>query len=305
MQAFVKLSATEGIAPADVARPSIDEHELLVRIAAIGVGIHDEYFLPPNLSYPYVIGIEGAGTVEQAGVAVAGFVPGDRIAFVSSMQAKGGTWGAYAAVAADSLIARVPEAMTFEAAAALPVAASTALKAFRVLNVQPGDTVFVAGATGAIGTLAVQIAVARGLRVVASASAKNHDYLLGLGAEKAVDYHDDDWHEQVTRWQPGGVAAAIAIQPGTASDSEPIVRDGGTIVAVSGDQHIPGRAIVVEQIPYAADVTDELVQLLDDVATGAIRQTVAIYAFSDALSALDQVRTRHSRGKLVVTGPAS
>lgn len=156
MRAFVKVRAdADEIEPAEVAIPQIDDDELLVRVEAVGVGVHDAYFLPSDAPYPLPIGIEAAGVVEQVGSAVRAHRPGDRIAFVSAMQPKGGTWAEYAAVRANSLIVSVPANLGFVEAAAVPVAGNTALRAVNALGDRPaGGSLFVAGGSGAIGTLA-------------------------------------------------------------------------------------------------------------------------------------------------------
>lgn len=303
MKAFVKrASASDGIEFRDIPSPENGDSELLVRVRAIGVGIHDGYFLPTGVPYPYVVGIEAAGIVERVGADVEAFQSGERIAFVSAMQQKGGTWAEYAVVDSRSLILRLPDAVIFEEAAALPVAGNTALRALFCLDLLPGDVLFIAGASGAIGTLAIQFAVARGFRVVASASFRNHDYLRALGVEHVVDYHDPNWQKQIRSWFPGGVAAAIGIQPDTARQSESVVRDGGTIVAISGDQFAPERGIVLKQVPPDLDVKNDLQDVIEQVGAGTIRVEIArVYPFAEGLDALTEAATRHTRGKIVLT----
>lgn len=147
----------------------------------------------------------------------------------------------------------------------------------------------------------IQVAVARGFRVAASASKKNHPYMVSLGAEKTVDYHERDWQAQVIGWEPKGVDAAIAIHPGTARDSEAFVRTGGAIVAVSGDRFNPQRRIDLKQIPHEVDIKSETEDLLTRVAAHEIQLTIEkTYPFSEGLAALEKVKTRHNRGKLVL-----
>lgn len=179
-------------------------------------------FLPADAKYPYPIGIEAAGVVEDVGSSVSRFRAGDRVAFVSSMQAKGGTWAEFAAIPADG-------------------------------------TIFVAGGSGAIGSLAIQIACQRGWQVIASASPANHDYLRSLGAFYAADYHDPGWTDQVREKVPGGVDAAIAVHPGTSQETLAVVKDGGALVTISGDSVETERGIQVETVPYGSDVRAELV----------------------------------------------
>lgn len=205
---------------AQVAVPDIAADELLVEIKAVGVGIHDSYFLPQELNYPYPIGIEASGLVAKVGAAVTAYAPGDRIAFVSMMQPKGGVWAQYAAVRVDFLILPIPEGMSLEQAAAVPVAGNSALRALHLLPaIGEGGSIFVAGASGAVGTFAVQLARARGWQVATSASPPNHDYLRSLGAELTVDYRDANWPDQVRQWRSDGVDGALAVQPQTTAGS--------------------------------------------------------------------------------------
>lgn len=303
MKAFVipQLGA-HGVELTEVPVPQIDDEELLVRVRAVGVGIHDSYFLPANARYPYPIGIEAAGVIEQIGNGISGYQPGDRVAFVSSMQPKGGTWAQFVAVNAGSLIIPIPDGLDFPEAAAVPVAGNTILRAFRALeSMPPRATLFIAGASGAIGTLAIQLARRRGWRVVASASEPNHAYLLSLGAEKAVDYHDPKWAEQVLQWMPDGVDAVVAVQPGTSIQSMPVLKDAGALVTISGDAPISERGIRMSEVPYRTDVRDELVQLMNDIAEGELRVVLQrVYPFEQGLAALAKVQTRRARGKHVL-----
>ncbi|NYF96920.1 NADP-dependent oxidoreductase [Janibacter cremeus] len=306
MKAFVKSDpAGSSITATEVPAPEVDTDDLLVRMHAVGVGIHDSYFLPADAGPSFPIGMEGAGVVEQVGPGVTQHRPGDRVAFVNAMEAKGGTWAEYAVVNTNSLILPVPDGLDFVEAAALPVAGNTILRTLAALpGMQSGSSLFVAGGAGAIGSLAIQIARQRGWRVAASASAHNHDYMRSLGAELTVDYHDSDWPEQVRGWLGEGVDAAIAIHPGTSTETMRAVKDGGTIVPVSGDSMAVERGIRAGMIAYQADVSRELDQLMADVVSKAIHLEIErVYPFDEAADALARVQTRHARGKLVLRLP--
>lgn len=110
-------------------------------------------------------------------------------------------------------------------------------------------SLFIAGGSGAIGTVAIQLARQRGWHVAASASKPNHDYMLSLGAHKVVDYGNPHWREQILEWMPNGVDAVLAVQPGTSAESLPVVKDGGTLVSISGDAHISERGIHITGSP--------------------------------------------------------
>lgn len=293
---------TATIRQMQVTVPRIAPDELLVQIKAIGVGVHDAYFLPEDMSFPYPIGIEAAGIITQVGHAVRKYQQGDHIAFVSTMQPKGGVWAEYAAVNSTGLIIEIPTGMSFEQAAAIPVAGNTTLRAFASLPDLPaGSSIFVAGGSGAIGTFAIQLAKARGWHISASASRKNHDYLHRMGAELTVDYQDTAWPEQVRQWQPYGVDGAIAIQPQTTTLTASVVKPSGTVVTVSGDQDQPA-GITVTGLAYQIDVRNDLQMLMESIADGTIQLVIErTYPFREAQSALAKTQTRHARGKTVIT----
>ncbi len=303
MKAFIIPHLGEqAVELADVPVPQIDAGEMLIAVRAVGVGIHDSSFLPADACYPYPIGIEAAGVIREVGSTVSGRMAGDRVTFVSSMQPKGGTWAEFVAVTAESLIIPIPAGMDFVEAAAVPVAGNTVLKAFHALPAaSTGGSIFIAGGSGAIGTLAIQIARRRGWRIAASASEGNHDYMRWLGAEHTVDYHDPNWREQVLKWRPNGVDAAMAIQPGTSAESLPVVKDGGSLISISGDALISHRGIHMTGIPYQIDVRDEMENLLAAIVAGDMHLELEhVYPFAEALAALAKVQTRRARGKIVL-----
>lgn len=303
MKAIVKQSEkTNDIALQEVPVPEINDDELLIEVRAVGVGIHDEYFLPQDISYPYPIGIEAAGVVTEVGSSVSSYEKGDRIAFISMMQPKGGTWAEYVAINKDSLSFRIPENMTFEQAAAIPVAGNTALKAVEPLPLRAGDSIFLAGASGAIGTFLIQLAKEKGYVVASSASKKNHQHMKELGADFTVDYHDANWQQQITDWMPGGVDAAIAVQPNTTADSMKVVKDGGNVTSISGDQVSPERGVSVEIVSHQLDIVNELRLMVKRIADGDMELVIEeVYPFAEGFEALKKTQTRHARGKLVLS----
>ena len=301
MKAFVRTSSqNQHVGLTEIPIPEINDDEVLVKVHAFGVGIHDRYFIPNNAIFPYPIGTEAAGVITKTGGTVTQFQVGDRVILTTVLQAKGGCWAEYVAVPQSNLIL-MPAEMDFTEAAAILIAGDAALESMRSLNLQVGDTLFVAGASGAIGTLVIQLATAHGIRVAGSASPKNHDYMLSLGAETAVNYADPNWKQQVKQWQSGGVSAALAIQPGTIEDSMDVVQDGGKVIAVSGEQALSRRNIFVSHIQHHPETRHILVQLVSDIAAGRIRLVIEhVYPFKQALDALKKTETRHARGKIVV-----
>ncbi len=304
MQAYVRTDATDqNVELAEVPAPAPDADEVLVAVHAFGVGVHDRYFIPQGVSFPYVIGLEAAGVVVETGAEVTGIDVGDRVMVNSAGNPKGGTWAPFAAMNPRHVTV-VPDALDLMTAAAIPIAGDAAVESLHTLGMESGQTLFVAGASGAIGTLVVQMAAQRGVRVAGSASLANHDYLRSLGAELTVDYGDLTWTDQVREWAAGGVDAALAIQPGTPAPSLQVVRDGGHLVTVSGDPCPTERGIDVEQFPHRADTRSDMAELVADISIGRTRRVIEhVYPFEQALTALEKTETRHARGKLVVTVP--
>lgn len=302
MKAFVRTDPqTPEVKLAEMAIPEVDDHEVRVAVVAFGVGLHDRYFIPREVAFPYTIGVEGAGVVDMVGSAVTGVQVGDRVIVSAAMQAKGGTWAEYVVTPA-SAVTPIPDELDLHTAAGIRVAGGTAVAALHTLDLDTGDTLFVAGASGAVGTLAVQIAVQRGIRVAGSASPRNHDYLRELGAELAVDYRDPDWPATVRKWADGGTTAALAIQPGTGAPSQDVVVDNGHVVTVSGDKEQVRPGVRVEQFMHGNDTGEAMAALLADIAQGRIRLVLErVFAFEDAVAALEKTETRHARGKLVVS----
>lgn len=303
MKAFVRTGATtQEVALQHVAIPAIQADEVLIKVEAFGVGIHDRYFIPSEVKFPYVIGSEGAGTIVEKGSGVTDFNQGDQVIFTTILQMQGGSWAEYAVARQTSLI-RLPDNLTAGQGASIPIAGKTALECMREIDQEHGETLFIAGASGAIGTLLLQLASEKGMRISASASEKNHDYMKSLGAAHTVDYHDPDWTMKVKEWSDGGVDIAVAIQPGTGADSIRAVKDGGVLITVSGDAQtvVPERNIEVRQMGHQLFTNREMTELIHKVSEGKVKVVIEQeYAFENALDALKKTETRRARGKLVV-----
>jgi NADPH:quinone reductase-like Zn-dependent oxidoreductase len=183
----------------EVPSPSVGAGQVLIRVRASSVNPVDWYgvYAPPfvrvasgQLFRPKdpSLGLDVAGTVEAVGENVSELQPGDDV-FGSA----DGAWAEYATTSTDRL-ARMPAGVSFEEAAGVPVAGLTALQALRDQGaVEPGQRVLINGASGGVGTYAVQIATALGAHVTAVCSTQNVELVRSLGAERVVDYRLDDF----------------------------------------------------------------------------------------------------------------
>src|ERR1700754_2792875 len=187
----------------EVDPPPVAPDGVLLRVRAAGVNPVDYKVREGKLAgafpyhFPVILGWDAAGVVEQVGPAVTWFKPGDRaFGYCRRHELEYGTFAELATVP-EGFFARMPDDMTFEQGAALPLAGLTAHQGLEILGLRGGEYLFVTGGAGGVGHLVVQLAVARGARVAATASPSNHEFLRGLGAEP-FDYHDP---ELLERWR--------------------------------------------------------------------------------------------------------
>ena len=187
----------ERLEPLEVERPEVGRDGVLIRVAAAGVNPADCLLRSGGLRFvarqkmPFVPGADVAGVVEAVGPDVTRFRAGDPV-YAMLPNTAGGGYAEYA-VAAEGTAAAVPPGLTLGEAAGVPLAALTALQALRdEANLAAGDHVLVNGASGGVGTFAVQISRAMGARVTAAASGRNADLVGGLGADEFLDYTRED-----------------------------------------------------------------------------------------------------------------
>jgi NADPH:quinone reductase-like Zn-dependent oxidoreductase len=191
---------------APVPEPGPGQVRIAVRAAGLNALDHKiragymEQVFP--VTFPHVPGVEAAGVVEALGEGVTGLTTGDQV-FGSTAT---GAYAGYALARADR-VALKPGTLSWEEAAALPVAAETSYRVLEILAVQPGETLLVHAAAGAVGVIAVQIAVARGLKVIGTASEGNHELLRSLGVTPVV--YGDGLAERVRALAPDGVDAVL------------------------------------------------------------------------------------------------
>jgi NADPH:quinone reductase-like Zn-dependent oxidoreductase len=202
---FRQFGGPEVLEIVDLPDPHAGPGQVRIAVRAAGINPSDWKkrmgLMDPEL--PQTLGYEAAGIVNEIGEGVVDVKIGDRV-FGFSAGA-----GAQAELAVLSHYAPIPPSLDFRGAAALPVAAETATRALDQLGVATGSTVLINGASGGVGSAAVQLAVARGTRVIGTASPANHDYLRSLGAEPVA--YGDGLVERVRAIAPGGVDRALDV----------------------------------------------------------------------------------------------
>jgi NADPH:quinone reductase-like Zn-dependent oxidoreductase len=286
----------------EVARPEPNGDEALVRVIASSVNPADPLTLSGKYAkefgthLPLIPGYDIAGVVEQTGADVGTLKVGEAVYGYPTF---GGGWAGYVIVK-EWEVAPKPKSLNFVDAAAVPMGALTAWQALvDVAKLQPGQTILIHGGSGGVGSFAIQIAKARGARVIATASTANQDLLKQLGADIAVDYTKTKF-EDVAK----GVDAVLdPVGKETLARSYDLVKKNGivmSLVARPDPAELTKRGIrgaAISAHPDAKDLT-EIAQLID---AGKIKPIVTqVLPLSEAIAAQQQAATHHTRGKVVL-----
>jgi NADPH2:quinone reductase len=276
--------------------------EILIKIHAAAVGIWDVNVMKGrfgNPPLPMIPGCEVAGVVE-AGRDASGFKPGDEV--YGCLGFKSGGFAEYAA-AETNHVAHKPEGISFEDAAALVVSAGTAYEGLiDRAQLQAVETVLVTGASGGVGTAAVQIAAATGAKVFGVASARNRDYVRGLGASEAFDYNDSDWVSRLKESVPEGVDVVFdGVGGRTRHRAIEAVKKGGRGVFIVGAP--PDLRSDIKAHEFSADVTRGRLEAINRlVEEGKLKAHIeAELPLEQATDAMTYVDGGHTRGRLVLT----
>jgi NADPH:quinone reductase-like Zn-dependent oxidoreductase len=198
----------------DLPKPAVRPGTVLIKVAAAGMnpfdwkmtdGIMDDGKTKHN--FPLIMGVDGAGTVEEVGEGVTRFKVGDKIygQFIHAPLGEG-SYAEYAIVPEKSGITKAPTSLSAVEAAAVPTAGMTAQQMLDKLDLQEGDTLLINGATGGVGSFATQLAAAQGLQVIATVSdAEGAERMKKLGAAVTINYKEAPLVEQVKAKYPGGI----------------------------------------------------------------------------------------------------
>lgn len=291
-----------------VERPLPDPGPGQVRVRVEAAGVHpvDLFvrsgppagFLADRVQPPYILGWDLAGAVDAVGDGVTGFRPGDRVIGLTSWKRTGaGSYTDYAVFDA-SWLAPAPTSVSAAEAATIPLNALTAAQAVDRLDVAPGTTIVVTGAAGSLGGFAVELAVARGFRVLAVAARADESVVRTFGAELFVT-RSDDVAQAVRAMLPAGadglVDAAVIGPPAIGA-----VRDGGRFVAVTAHAPAPERGVNVTVIDVQPD-GPRLAELSAAVDAGTITpRLVATYPFAQVAEAHRRQAKGGIRGRLVL-----
>ena len=286
----------------DAPRPEPKENEVLVRVIACGVNPADplivsgKYAKEFGTQLPLIPGYDVAGVVERTGANVTRLKVGDAVYGYALF---GGGWAEYA-VLSDGEAALKPASLTYTEAAAVPLAALTAWQALiDAAQLRAGQTILIHGGSGGVGSFAIQIAKARGAKVIATASIANQDLLKELGADVAIDYTK-------TKFEDVAKDVDVVLDPvgkDTFARSYAVLKKGGivvTLVARPDQGELDRRGIRGVSLSVKSD-GDDLAEISKLIAEKKIRPVVTqTLPLTEATKALRQAETHHTRGKVVL-----
>lgn len=288
----------------DTLRPEPKDDEVLVRVMAAAVNPVDTYIRGGMRSKsatdtrPIIIGYDIAGTVEKAGANIKGFKTGDAV-YAYLPISRGGGYAEFA-IAKEGEMSLKPKGIDFEKAAAVPLAATTAWQALvDTAKIEKGQTVLIHGGSGGVGCFAVQIAKARGAKVIATASTANQDLLNQLGVDQPIDYTKTKFEEVVK----DADVVLNCVRGDTLPPSYGVVKKGGIIVSITDEPdqaECTKHGIRCSRLMAHPDskVLEELTKLIDaNKVTPIVSQT---FPLMDIAKAHQQIETHHTRGKIVL-----
>jgi NADPH:quinone reductase-like Zn-dependent oxidoreductase len=311
--------STDVLEHRDVDMPDITDDEVLIRVHAAGVD-RGVWHVMTGLPYPIrlagyglrrpktpVLGMDVAGVVETVGTAVTRFRPGDEVFGIGK-----GAFAEYARAAENKLAAK-PANLTFEQAAAVAVSGSPALQAVRDYGqVEPGQKVLIIGASGGVGTFAVQIAKVLGAEVTAVCSAMKADMVRSLGADHVIDYRRDDFADGKQRYDVildiGGNSSLSRLRRALTAKGTLVIIGGETGGRWLGGNDRQIRALLLS--PFVGQKLrtlmpnenhQDMIALKELIETGKITPVIdRTFPLGETPTAIRYVQEGNARGKVVI-----
>lgn len=320
MQAIVrhKYGSPDVLELKDIDKPVVDDDSVLVRVRAASVNPYDWHFMR---GLPYIVrmgeglrkpkstisGVDVAGHVEAVGKNVTQFQPGDEV-----FGQRGGAFAEYVCAGEKNFVLK-PANLTFEQAAAVPMAGFTALQGLRDKGqIQPGQRVLINGAAGGVGTFAVQIAKAFGAHVTGVCSTRNVDMVRSIGADQVVDYTQEDFTRSGQRYD---LILDVAGNR-SVSDVRRVLGSNGILVVVGGPKGrwlgplirmlealVLSRFVSQRMVPFLSKRSkDDLIFLKELIEAGKVTPVIdRTYPLSETPEAIRYLEEGHAQGKVVIT----
>ena len=291
----------------DIPHPSPQPNELLIRVAAAGVGPWDALIREKksvvNVPLPIILGSDLAGTVEAVGAETSAFKPGDEVYGVTNPNFCG-AYCEYAVVQAN-MVALKPKSLSFIEAASAPVVAVTAWQMlFDYAQAQSGQSILIHGAAGNVGAYAVQLAKQAGIQVFATAGSDDLDRVRALGADTVIDYKKSNFEDRI-----GFVDAVLDLVGGedTQRRSMAVIKPGGILVSVVSPIPEESQPSGIRSAFFLVEVTTTRLNLLTQMFENRTlaTQVGSVLPLTNARVAHEMLGgAPHQRGKIVLRVPS-
>ncbi|MFS0646798.1 zinc-binding dehydrogenase [Siminovitchia sp. 179-K 8D1 HS] len=294
--------------------------EICVRVKAVSLNPVDYQLIEsgyPTWNYPFILGLDVAGKVESVGSGVTDISIGDRIVYHGNL-AKPGGYAQFSVVPAH-VVAKIPDNVSYEAAAAVPCAGMTAYQAInRKFHPHMVESILIHGGNGGVGGFAIQLAKKHGWRIISTCSEKNMSYVKGLGADYTVDYKNQNVTDEILSLTSGrGVDAIInTVSKSSAEEDFKRIAFNGHLVCIAGiadNQLIPPftKGISIHEIALGGaylsnnhksqlDLSIMLTELMSLLSRKQLDPMILkVISLEDIPKNLQLLKERHVRGKIV------
>jgi NADPH:quinone reductase-like Zn-dependent oxidoreductase len=287
----------------DPPKPKPDE--VVIEVRATGVANWDEIVRTGGwdvgIKPPMALGVAASGVVRAIGQGVRRFQVGDDVLTHPLPLRHQGAW-AQQLLAPENTVARKPTGMSWEEAAVFPVPALTASQVLsKTLDLRPGEFILIHGAGGVTGGMLVAVASGLGARVIATAGPGNAGRVKSYGAAAVLDYHADDWQQDVRRIAgERGLRIAANAVAGAAPSLMPLVANGGKLTTITSDAPAAERGIGVVNF-YVSPDGEALQRLAVDFVERHLSLPIAaVHRLSEAAAALQMAAAGKARGAVVI-----
>lgn len=307
---YNEFGELDNVTTGSLDKPVPGEGEVLIRIKAAGVNPVDAFATQGMLKdaipseFPAIPGWDVAGVVEERGHSARRFKVGDEVyAYARRPVIKHGTFAEYIALP-ESYLAKRPQKITMEESGGIPLVGLTAYQAiFDAGQMKEGQTLLILGASGGVGTMAIQLAKAKGIKVIGVASKANHDYMKELGADATIDYNNNHVGEAVAAIEPNGIDMIFHCSRGDTLDQvmeTGVLKKDGHLISITNRNPETNDDVNFQYVFVEPNATQlqHIQELTDD---GKVKVHVSkTYNLEEADQALKDVQTLHTRGKLVI-----